>query len=284
MATRGRRQALAHPSSHVALRSGVGEASFQTVAPPFIDDNAPADKKALWLSIFFMGALAARAAPARRWTCPQPTPPRPHAPAIPVGTALGFAYSSIVASSRGLNLGWRAAFLYEIPAMVPLALMALFVPKKYAERRAKGAAKSSQPVEYDALAEGGSKEGSSTKLISAADDADDSPDLSIKDELRNITRSPVYLCSVAGYAAYTFVTMVRGRWLAQRPAAAPPDPPPPRPPRARCLQGFATFGSDFLLQMHIFPSEESASITFGLIVALAGLIGAAAGSRPCGGP
>jgi len=34
--------------------SGVGEASFQTVVPPYIDDNAPADKRGLWLSIFYM--------------------------------------------------------------------------------------------------------------------------------------------------------------------------------------------------------------------------------------
>lgn len=34
--------------------SGVGEASFQTVVPPYIDDNAPADKRGLWLSVFYM--------------------------------------------------------------------------------------------------------------------------------------------------------------------------------------------------------------------------------------
>lgn len=138
-----------------------------------------------------------------------------------MGTALGFAYSSIVAT----NLGWRAAFFLEIPLMVPLALMALFVPKEFAERRAKGAVKSSQPIEYDAVAESGSQEGPGAKLIPAGDDSDDGSELSIWDELRNVTRSPVYLCSVAGYAAYTFVTMVHSRWRRHSPSA-PSDPSP----------------------------------------------------------
>ena len=37
------------------ILSGVGEASFQTVVPPYIDSNAPTSKRGLWLSIFYLG-------------------------------------------------------------------------------------------------------------------------------------------------------------------------------------------------------------------------------------
>ena len=47
-----------HPRSYWFLvlcraLSGVGEASFQCIIPPYIEDFAPAESKSLWLSIFF---------------------------------------------------------------------------------------------------------------------------------------------------------------------------------------------------------------------------------------
>lgn len=69
--------------------SGVGEASFQIIAPPFIDDRAPKGHKALWLSIFYI--------------------------AIPVGTALGYIYGGLISNS---SLKWRGAFLLETPMSV----------------------------------------------------------------------------------------------------------------------------------------------------------------------
>ena len=49
--------------------SGVGEASFQIIGMPFIDDYAPPEKKGLWISIFLS--------------------------AIPVGTALGYVWAGV---------------------------------------------------------------------------------------------------------------------------------------------------------------------------------------------
>lgn len=40
-------------------------------------------------------------------------------------------------------------------------------------------------------------------------------------ELRNMLHSPVYICIVLGYAAYSFVTMVRARGRQARAAARP---------------------------------------------------------------
>jgi MFS family permease len=78
--------------------SGVGEGSFQTVVPPFIDDHAPPAKRGLWLAIFFC--------------------------AIPVGTALGNVYGGLVASA----LSWRWAFMLEGLAMVPAAALIWHLP------------------------------------------------------------------------------------------------------------------------------------------------------------
>jgi hypothetical protein len=49
---------------------GVGEASFISLAAPFIDDNAPQEQKAAWLGLFYM--------------------------CIPSGVALGYVYGGYV--------------------------------------------------------------------------------------------------------------------------------------------------------------------------------------------
>lgn len=77
---------------------GVGEASFVSLAAPFIDDNAPAAAKTRWLATFFL--------------------------CIPSGYALGFIYGGIVAAA----LGWRAAFLLESFAMVPFIILCFRAP------------------------------------------------------------------------------------------------------------------------------------------------------------
>ena len=78
--------------------SGVGEASFQTVVPPYIDDNAPPAKRGLWLAAFFS--------------------------AIPVGTAFGFVWGGSIASS----LSWRLAFILQAVPMAPLVFLIWFLP------------------------------------------------------------------------------------------------------------------------------------------------------------
>ena len=79
--------------------SGVGEGSFQTVVPPYIDDHAPPAKRGLWLAVFFC--------------------------AIPVGTALGNVYGGVVSSA----LSWRWAFACEGLAMLPFAVLIWHLPQ-----------------------------------------------------------------------------------------------------------------------------------------------------------
>ncbi|KAK7319532.1 hypothetical protein RJT34_04254 [Clitoria ternatea] len=72
---------------------GVGEASFISLAAPFIDDNAPVAQKTVWLSIFYM--------------------------CIPAGYAVGYVYGGLV----GDHFGWRCAFWVEAILMFPFAIL-----------------------------------------------------------------------------------------------------------------------------------------------------------------
>ncbi len=103
------------------MLSGVGEASFQTVVPPFIDDNAPSAKRGLWLALFFM--------------------------AIPVGTAVGYAWGGNIATT----LNWRWAFYIEAIPMVPMFALIWFMPynKNRREALAKMGNVVQQPTEDD---------------------------------------------------------------------------------------------------------------------------------------
>eukprot|EP01138_Halocafeteria_seosinensis_P015810 gb/GECG01016135.1/.p1 GENE.gb/GECG01016135.1/~~gb/GECG01016135.1/.p1 ORF type:complete len:581 (+),score=35.98 gb/GECG01016135.1/:1-1743(+) len=77
--------------------SGVGEAAFQCVVPPFVDDNAPHKQRTLWLSVFYA--------------------------AIPVGSAVGFGWGAAWAT-----LTWRYAFYFEVPLMLPLVFLCWWFP------------------------------------------------------------------------------------------------------------------------------------------------------------
>ena len=79
------------------MLSGVGEASLQVNIPPWIQKTAPATEKGIWLAILFT--------------------------AIPVGTATGYAYSSIMAE----NLGWQWAYFVEGIFMAPLICFMFFI-------------------------------------------------------------------------------------------------------------------------------------------------------------
>ncbi|GMH03056.1 hypothetical protein Nepgr_004895 [Nepenthes gracilis] len=76
---------------------GVGEASFISLAAPFIDDNAPAAQKTAWLGVFYM--------------------------CIPTGYAIGYIYGGLV----GSHLKWRWAFWMEALLMLPFAIFGFLV-------------------------------------------------------------------------------------------------------------------------------------------------------------
>ncbi|KAL8195292.1 hypothetical protein R6Q57_025695 [Mikania cordata] len=72
---------------------GVGEASFISLAAPFIDENAPVTQRSAWLGIFYM--------------------------CIPTGVALGYVYGGLV----GYGFGWRIAFFGEAILMIPFVVL-----------------------------------------------------------------------------------------------------------------------------------------------------------------
>eukprot|EP00823_Brevimastigomonas_motovehiculus_P003231 TRINITY_DN1950_c0_g1_i1.p1 TRINITY_DN1950_c0_g1~~TRINITY_DN1950_c0_g1_i1.p1 ORF type:complete len:678 (-),score=153.87 TRINITY_DN1950_c0_g1_i1:44-2077(-) len=83
--------------------TGVGEASFLCLSPPFIDRFAPPAKKAQWLAMFFT--------------------------AIPVGYAIGYIIAGEWLGFHvfGKSVNWRIPFIFEALVMLPFALTVLFV-------------------------------------------------------------------------------------------------------------------------------------------------------------
>ncbi|RLO09240.1 hypothetical protein DYB28_000457 [Aphanomyces astaci] len=82
--------------------SGVGEASFQCIAPPFINDHSPSNFQTMWLSVYMISAT--------------------------VGSILGGIASSMLSSSWG----WDSVFAMEGLAMMPLLWLCCFgVPDEF---------------------------------------------------------------------------------------------------------------------------------------------------------
>ncbi|PKI46556.1 hypothetical protein CRG98_033047 [Punica granatum] len=101
---------------------GVGEASFISLAAPFIDDNAPAAQKTAWLAMFYM--------------------------CIPTGVALGYVYGGFV----GNHLNWRYAFWGEALLMLPFAVLGFVMkPLQLKGFAPAGSKKAASVVTADAL-------------------------------------------------------------------------------------------------------------------------------------
>lgn len=81
--------------------SGVGEASFVCIAPPWIAKYAPDGRKGRWLAIFYT--------------------------ALPVGTAFGYSYAAFIANFMGVH--W--AFFMESMAILPLIAILLRLAPYY---------------------------------------------------------------------------------------------------------------------------------------------------------
>ncbi|CAM6097120.1 unnamed protein product [Calypogeia fissa] len=175
---------------------GVAEASFISLAAPFIDDYAPPEKRTAWLSLFY--------------AC------------IPVGVALGYVYGGIV----GGMWGWRMAFWVESLAMLPFAVFGFLSspvhlkqhqyhdPSKSSDEHhpdhstallkdagdssteefggRRGGAWSSRPVEYMRI------------LYSQGAD--------FLEDIKKLLAEKVYVIDVVGYIAYNFVIGAYAYW------------------------------------------------------------------------
>jgi fucose permease len=274
--------------SLVAARvlSGVGEASFQTIAPPFIDDRAPHGRRGVWLGIFFV--------------------------AIPLGTAAGYAVGGVLSNSVWT---WRACFLLEAPLMLPLALLCWFVPFRLqvtadrdVEGRGSHAPPSSPASPGGATAPRG--RGSAGRAADGADDAaatrpcddriddddpiDDGGSCELPNELPKLVRAPtfveelrgvaasrIYLLVVFGYACWNFTVQGLGNF---GPAfvtglgmvgGGPQDGWDCQ--RCTSTADAEGCGSARIKALDCAGMERSAALAIGATVAAMGLIGTASG-------
>ncbi|RDX96036.1 putative sphingolipid transporter spinster-like 2, partial [Mucuna pruriens] len=178
---------------------GVGEASFISLAAPFIDDNAPVTQKTAWLAIFYM--------------------------CIPSGYALGYVYGGLV----GSHFGWRYAFWVESVLMLPFAISGFFM--KPLQLRGFVPADSKQALTPDTVVSGvqvmDASTGKDESLSLKAELGDKSSNDHSKsksatkifekfsrflNDMKALLLDKVYVVNVLGYIAYNFVIGAYSYW------------------------------------------------------------------------
>ncbi|CAK9309117.1 unnamed protein product [Citrullus colocynthis] len=170
---------------------GVGEASFISLAAPFIDDNAPVEKKTGWLGVFYM--------------------------CIPTGYAIGYLYGGFV----GQHLGWRYAFWGEAILMVSFAVLG-FVIKPLQLKGFAPQTTTNAPIPVDTTASS-VKDDLQTKLGVSPKDfqekrAENSSNSLLKEvlqfmkDMKELLVNKVFVVNVLGYVAYNFVIGAYSYW------------------------------------------------------------------------
>ncbi|KAJ7946819.1 Major facilitator superfamily protein [Quillaja saponaria] len=179
---------------------GVGEASFISLAAPFIDDNAPVAQKTAWLAIFFM--------------------------CIPTGYAVGYVYGGLV----GNHYTWRYAFWGESILMLPFAILGFimkplqlkgFVP---ADSKKGLAPLGAAVLEVQDKEDSNHKVGSSSIKDDLQDKSSEKPsklEIATKildqfsrfmKDMKVLLLDKVYVVNVLGYIAYNFVIGAYSYW------------------------------------------------------------------------
>ena len=168
---------------------GVGEASFVSLAAPFIDDYAPKERKTSWLAAFYM--------------------------CVPVGVAAGFAFGGAV----GGTLGWRWAFAFEAAAMAPVVAICLASPPI----PMRGVDGSADTGGADDRSGGADVMGADETGVFAVDENPHHPDSLTSNDPRRLVREfardaaallrrPTFALVVLGYVFYTAVIGVYAVW------------------------------------------------------------------------
>lgn len=176
---------------------GVGEASFISLAAPFIDDNAPSSQRTAWLGIFYM--------------------------CIPTGIALGYVYGGLVSS----HLTWHWAFWIEAILMFPFAILG-FVMKPL-QLRGFSPTESKKELISEAAAGCGEKnvvsnaeDGSMTKREFQDTSKVSRPKcnncvssdqfIGFFKDMKSLLSEKIFLVNVLGYIAYNFVMGAYSYW------------------------------------------------------------------------
>ncbi|GAB2232041.1 hypothetical protein Drorol1_Dr00011062 [Drosera rotundifolia] len=170
---------------------GVGEASFISLAAPFIDDNAPVAQKTAWLAMFYM--------------------------CIPTGVALGYVYGGIV----GYYANWRYAFWGEAFLMLPFAILGFVM--KPVELKGMRASISEESINATSLTEDskgyeqsgkpGTVNLASFKVCKATGALRICGQISgFSKDVKALLLEKVYVVNVLGYVTYNFVLGAYSYW------------------------------------------------------------------------
>lgn len=153
---------------------GVGEASFISLAAPFIDDNAPVTQKTAWLGIFYM--------------------------CIPTGVAVGYVYGGVV----GAGFGWRYAFFGEAILMLPFAILG-FTMKPL---QMKGMSSDKEfPTSLNEDFPGRSYKEQSSYVSFTSNQLS-----RFWKDIKDLLSEKIYVINVLGYIAYNFVIGAYSYW------------------------------------------------------------------------
>ncbi|XP_059647937.1 probable sphingolipid transporter spinster homolog 2 isoform X2 [Cornus florida] len=169
---------------------GVGEASFISLAAPFIDDNAPAAQKTAWLATFYM--------------------------CIPSGIALGYVYGGLV----GRYLSWRVAFLGEAVLMLPFAVLGFIMKplqlKGFSRARSEKASIYVETAASEIKVSNGTGDTSTEKefvdqSLNKRSKSKGAFSRFLKD-MKVLSLEKVYVVNILGYISYNFVIGAYSYW------------------------------------------------------------------------
>ncbi|ETI56623.1 hypothetical protein F442_00866, partial [Phytophthora nicotianae P10297] len=201
------------------LISGVGEASFQCTATPFINRYAPPSKRSLYLGIYLAS--------------------------ITVGTAVGYIYGSIFASS---GFGWAGAYFVEGILMIGFIICCLtIVPDELNQIPINEVDREEIESKQSELAvvphtPGDEDKASATAYLEDKDRNLRKPSFFL--EWWGIFSNVPFMLIILGHAAYTF-----------------------------SLAAMSTFSPAIFIGLGLFESETTVSLMFGGLVAITGTIG-----------
>ncbi|AQK44964.1 Probable sphingolipid transporter spinster homolog 2-like [Zea mays] len=177
---------------------GVGEASFISLAAPFIDDNAPVAQKTAWLGMFYM--------------------------CIPTGIALGYVYGGLV----GKYLNWRVAFWGESILMVPFVILGFVIKpldlKGFAHNTGKEYGQMLNPEVQDQINNNGTKNVLPSRIEDLSGKVRQNFSLSsfchvlmteigrFSKDMKQLLQEKVFVIVVLGYISYNFVIGAYSYW------------------------------------------------------------------------
>lgn len=158
---------------------GVGEAAFVGFAVTIIDGVAPAERRTLWIGIFYS--------------------------LIPVGTAAGMTAGGLLSEEHsllGTSLqGWRSVFIGAVAAAVPALFTVAALPRRYDVDCAAGDSNAVAPLH-----------GAEPNAATVAGGSAGRAYLPLHKATVLLLRNTNYLLIVAGYAVYCFVVGAVSVW------------------------------------------------------------------------